>query len=1313
TVTFASGFGGGTPGVNPLPPNEHSILRLNNIPVTGLANLQVHVYLATTDTTNYSHLSTIPSTPEPDDHIQIQYAIDGSIPSPSNTFASLSSSNYSNVGQFLSDSDPALDPLLNKGPMKLDRDLDGVVFNDLDDLPVATLNGAMTEYTFNIPVTGDTLSVQIKISNGETADGQEELAFDHLRVSGENAVTNPPALAGIEVADIMYTEGDGAVQITNTITVADNDSTDLNGATVSIASGFDLEDQLNFTDMLGITGSFAGNMLTLTGTSSLANYQTALRSVQYENTDNINPSTATRTINFQGTDGANNSNITSRNIQITTVIAAGTIPHLENLDTDGEGERYTSSRFNGASESHFERTDSNPHPDHNTGSGLTFVSPQTAGYWSSDDITSVANPLSDHGILRLQNLNSTGLTNLQVHLYLAERAPNNSDLGDKIEIQYAVDGNTGGTDLTSGNYTTIGRFVPDAMGIGTGPMKLDRDLDGATFGDGDDAPVATLGTTMTRYTFDVPVTGSTLSVQIRIQQDFVDEELAFDHIEVTGILSGPEIDVQGNGMSIAGDNTNVPATSDDTSFGSVECGIDADVVHTFTILSTGTELTLDGSPFVQLSGSPDFAVTAQPTSPVAATTGSTTFNVTFSPSSAGAKTAVVSIDNDDADEDPYTFNIAGTGIDTTPPVITLTALTGNIECNVDTYSEPGFSATDACDGNVTGSVVVVGTVDESTPGTYNVTYNVMDAAGNAAIQITRVVTVEDTLDPEISGAKDIIVSVPAGSMTDPITYNLTATDICDPSVTVVCVPPSGSTFGIGVNPVNCTATDDEGNVGTASFNVIVLEIAITPGSRLLDAIVVRGETPIGSPGAILNINRAFLNNAGQVLFSSSLSGAGTSNYGIFSGPVAGPHTTVAIKETASGVGNYGNFSDLTLNDSGDTGFASLISGTSNLGHFANGINSAVKGGLAPTGGGETYRSLQKPALAANGNLLTRANLNIGSGAPAVTSGDDTLITSSAGTVIAREGDTTSIGGGVLYSGLQNRIVASEGNNRYAFSANLKPGSSLTNSGLFVGILGAPNPSLVTREGETAQDVVGGVFATFLSESVNSAGAVVLRANVRGSGITSTNNEGLWTNSGNTGAPPRLIAREGNVAPCLSTNLVAFSRFTTLAIADDGSVCFFAYLTNAGATPAVNSTNDGSIWRWTPTGLHLIAREGDQANNTDGAGIGRLTTFACSGTGGVVYQVEYVANQGDFTSANRDGIYLDRGLIDAAPELILRRGDAFDFMGSSHTVSSLTIGTEENAASGTGGYGRAINDMGSVLLNLSLTGNVSGIFVLTP
>ena len=56
-----------------------------------------------------------------------------------------------------------------------------------------------------------------------------------------------------------------------------------------------------------------------------------------------------------------------------------------------------------------------------------------------------------------------------------------------------------------------------------------------------------------------------------------------------------------------------------------------------------------------------------------------------------------------------------------------------VECNVETFSDPGFTASDNCDGDLTGSVMVGGdTVDESTPGPYTVTYDVMDAAGNSA-----------------------------------------------------------------------------------------------------------------------------------------------------------------------------------------------------------------------------------------------------------------------------------------------------------------------------------------------------------------------------------------------------------------------------------------------------------------------------------------------------------------------------------------------------------------------------------------------------
>jgi hypothetical protein len=63
---------------------------------------------------------------------------------------------------------------------------------------------------------------------------------------------------------------------------------------------------------------------------------------------------------------------------------------------------------------------------------------------------------------------------------------------------------------------------------------------------------------------------------------------------------------------------------------------------------------------------------------------------------------------------------------------------------IDSEFDPlaGVSAVDAVDGDVTGSIVVDGTVDTTTVGPYELTYSVSDAAGNAA-SATRVVTVTE------------------------------------------------------------------------------------------------------------------------------------------------------------------------------------------------------------------------------------------------------------------------------------------------------------------------------------------------------------------------------------------------------------------------------------------------------------------------------------------------------------------------------------------------------------------------------------------
>jgi len=61
---------------------------------------------------------------------------------------------------------------------------------------------------------------------------------------------------------------------------------------------------------------------------------------------------------------------------------------------------------------------------------------------------------------------------------------------------------------------------------------------------------------------------------------------------------------------------------------------------------------------------------------------------------------------------------------------------------------------------------------------------------------------------------------PAGAV---VAYTATATDNEDPAPDVVCTPASGSTFGLGVTTVSCTATDDVGNQSSGSFSVHVVD----------------------------------------------------------------------------------------------------------------------------------------------------------------------------------------------------------------------------------------------------------------------------------------------------------------------------------------------------------------------------------------------------------------------------------------------------------------------------------------------------------
>lgn len=93
-----------------------------------------------------------------------------------------------------------------------------------------------------------------------------------------------------------------------------------------------------------------------------------------------------------------------------------------------------------------------------------------------------------------------------------------------------------------------------------------------------------------------------------------------------------------------------------------------------------------------------------------------------------------------------------TGInDTIAPVITLTG-SDTVSLNQgDSYTDAGATADDETDGDISANIVTAGdTVDTTTVGNYTITYNVSDAAGNAAIQVTRTVIVSNTTSNFIS-----------------------------------------------------------------------------------------------------------------------------------------------------------------------------------------------------------------------------------------------------------------------------------------------------------------------------------------------------------------------------------------------------------------------------------------------------------------------------------------------------------------------------------------------------------------------------------
>ena len=193
--------------------------------------------------------------------------------------------------------------------------------------------------------------------------------------------------------------------------------------------------------------------------------------------------------------------------------------------------------------------------------------------------------------------------------------------------------------------------------------------------------------------------------------------------------------------------------------------------------------------------------------------GTGSFTMDFSFTAAAQRFAIEIHAEAGAPRKNYGITITRAVADTTPPLIVLTGPDTVILTEDGTYTEQGATAEDDVDGTV--DVTIGGNVITETQGTYTVTYNAMDAAGNPATQVTRTVIVQPVLalsaDPVFTSSNDASFAAVGDTLTLEFIINQ---------------PVEGSpTVAVTIAGQDTTASNDgSGNIYTATYTVVAAQV---------------------------------------------------------------------------------------------------------------------------------------------------------------------------------------------------------------------------------------------------------------------------------------------------------------------------------------------------------------------------------------------------------------------------------------------------------------------------------------------------------
>ena len=464
-------------------------------------------------------------------------------------------------------------------PFGVDRDFDGAADSATD-----LLGTALQSYSADISGTGSTLDLRIQV---HMDIGNEEIAFDNIQilgtVSGNEAITLSPTPATVD-------EG-------STLTV-----------TVSVPTNVDSDTVFNLTSGGDGTELSIPTTATVPAGANSVNFDVSGLSDSEYDVDTAVTITAAST------------GYVSTSLDITVVdvdTASLTAILTEDFETDGQGTDYTASTpFSSTANDHWNRTDGT---DISNISGA-YSSFSGAYFWATEDTDYGASSAAANDIqtLDITGISITGASALQFRgLFGAgnERGSGASayDSVDYIKVQAQIDGG-GYSDVIWFAYLKEGRPSNDYTNE---PLGVDRDFDGKA-----DSADDLLGIALQPYVASISGTGNTLDIKISVHMETGDEEIAFDNIQVLGLVNDDEaITLSAIPTTVDEDSTlavtlSVPTSvSTDTTFGLSSDGDSSElsIPATVTIPTGASSIDFDISGLSDgvYDGNQDLTITAE------------------------------------------------------------------------------------------------------------------------------------------------------------------------------------------------------------------------------------------------------------------------------------------------------------------------------------------------------------------------------------------------------------------------------------------------------------------------------------------------------------------------------------------------------------------------------------------------------------------------------------------------------------------------------------------------------------------------------